>query len=919
MCIRDRYNAAVKKFRDQEISSSDIPVNAVQDDHQAQSASVESVNAVESVDAVQDSHQSMSAEAHDKQELRECAVTDEEGELELECMSDGSVYLFEKEYRPSVIADQSQSATDGSISPVQQSSTSTEVIVDAGKKSQSTEADDQEELHECAVTDEAGEPELESMSDGRVYLFEKEYRPSVIADQSQSATGGSVSPVQQSSTSTEVIVDAGKKSQSTDADDQEELPECAVTDEVGEPELESMSDGSEYVPEKQFCQCGVANCAEDIFLGCSSCPAFLCFDHMYSSCADHTRERVVAEISSSDSCVSDTRDFQRKKRKREKVVNLVRHNKGDPDKWKKNKRKLARLRGQEHINTSGKFVPAKSVVQCACHHGRQKVFRCEEFTEEARTQLHAAYYGSDSYSRQRDFILRYTSVQKNGHGRRKKRSLIFFLPLNGEIKRVCKIFFLKTLSVSEKLVLYTIRKAETMCSSSFSLSDMRGHHQPHNKTSDELLEAVRLHIQSFPTMEPHYTRSNTARKFLGSELNITKMYELYEDDAKSKGQEYVKIGIYRRVFCDEFNLSFHRPKKDMCGKCEQYENATDVEKGSLEEEFRQHIRRKSEAREEKERDKALAKEKGSSVHAVTMDLQSVLSAPCGNVSALYYTRKISVYNFTIYNQATNEGYCMIWDETKGKRGAVEIGSLLFRYLRDHVPSDVKHVIITSDSTVAQNRNQYIAALLFTAVQCLPGIETIEQKFLEPGHTEMEVDSMHSTIDSHRKHLKICSPYEWPIVLRMARREKPYHVHEVERSEFFDLHCLPKSLNAEQSLKLIPWMKVKCIKSTKGVLEEIEVKEEYNQEYKKVQFTDLRCAKKLRTRSSKGQHVMAVNLEMLKPAYLGTLPVSVAKKADLLKLCKAGVIKTQFHSFYENLQTAVTVPDCLPEPDCTEED
>ena len=75
---------------------------------------------------------------------------------------------------------------------------------------------------------------------------------------------------------------------------------------------------------------------------------------------------------------------------------------------------------------------------------------------------------------------------------------------------------------------------------------------------------------------------------------------------------------------------------------------------------------------------------------------------------------------------------MTWDETKRKSGAVEIGSLLLRYLREHVPSDVKHIIIMSDSIMAQNRNQYIAALLFIAVQCLPGIETIEQTFLEPG-------------------------------------------------------------------------------------------------------------------------------------------------------------------------------------------
>ena len=158
-----------------------------------------------------------------------------------------------------------------------------------------------------------------------------------------------------------------------------------------------------------------------------------------------------------------------------------------------------------------------------------------------------------------------------------------------------------------------------------------------------------------------------------------------------------------------------------------------------------------------------------------MDLQSVLTTPCGNVSGLFYSRKLAVYNFTIYNQASGDGYRMLWNETVGKRGSNEIGSLLYMYLRDHVDSTVKHVVITSDSTVAQNRNQYITSLLMLIVQFLPNVLTIEQKFLEPGHTEMEVDSMHSTIDSQRKHLKISCPYEWPVVLQTARRTKPYQV------------------------------------------------------------------------------------------------------------------------------------------------
>ena len=129
-----------------------------------------------------------------------------------------------------------------------------------------------------------------------------------------------------------------------------------------------------------------------------------------------------------------------------------------------------------------------------------------------------------------------------------------------------------------------------------------------------------------------------------------------------------------------------------------------------------------------------------------------------------------MYNFTIYNQASGDGYCFIWDETKGQRGANEIGSLIFMYLQNCLGDTVRHVVITSDSTVSQNRNRFVTSILLLAVQILPNIDVIEQKFLESDHTEIKVDSMHATIDSARKNIKIFAPTEWPMFLQMARRK-----------------------------------------------------------------------------------------------------------------------------------------------------
>jgi len=662
--------------------------------------------------------------------------------------------------------------------------------------------------------------------------------------------------------------------------------------------------------------CDVNGCQEDIFIACLQCPSFICYDHIDTGCADHRavqRTLDQPQESSSSDDVTNKEAARSRSKKRRRHYKTTRQHKSRPENWKKNIRKLARLSGQEYESVSGEIKRAKRVSLTDCNHGKQQVFRCSEFSDVLREQLHSEYYASGDYSRQRDFLCKYVHRYSSNKGVRKSNVLQYTLPLSPAVtKRVCKKMFLRTLDISERVVLYTLDRVAKAGGIVFSIQDLRGRHKPHNKTSDVLVESVRRHINSFPKMDPHYTRADTNRQFLGPELNITRMYNLYRDKCVEEHCEYVSESLYRRVFCNDFNLSFHCPKKDACLKCEKYNLATPEERDGLLQDFEEHIARKTRAREEKEADKARAAI-DKTWHVITADLQSVLTTPCSNVSALYYARKLAVYNFTIYNQSNGDGYCFIWDETKGHRGANEIGSLLYIYLKECLPPDAKHIVITSDSTVAQNRNQYVTAMLLLAAQILPNIEIIEQKFLEPGHTQMEVDSIHATIDSARKNVKVNEPAEWPMLIQMARRRNPYHVREIQRNEFYDLHGL-SSLLGTTSLKKdvdgqqVNWMKIKCIRVTKGKTDEIEIKESYDEEYRKVKH------KIRKTRLSR----VVIDASMLHGAYADDLLVSVAKKTDLIKLCETGAIPSKSHAFYHSLQTSSSVRDCLPEPDFTED-
>ena len=106
-------------------------------------------------------------------------------------------------------------------------------------------------------------------------------------------------------------------------------------------------------------------------------------------------------------------------------------------------------------------------------------------------------------------------------------------------------------------------------------------------------------------------------------------------------------------------------------------------------------------------------------------------------------------------------------------------------LLSSLPDTVKKISFHSDSCVQQNRNQFVASVLMHSVQSLP-IEEITLNFLETGHTQMECDSMHAAIEHSKKNVSVYTVGEWCNIIRLARRHKPYIIHQLNFSSFFDL-------------------------------------------------------------------------------------------------------------------------------------
>jgi hypothetical protein len=161
-------------------------------------------------------------------------------------------------------------------------------------------------------------------------------------------------------------------------------------------------------------------------------------------------------------------------------------------------------------------------------------------------------------------------------------------------------------------------------------------------------------------------------------------------------------------------------------------------------------------------------QKDKSVICSNFDLQKVLNTPHGKNMAVYYSRKISVNNFTTYESGTQAGFCHIWNETDAHRGANEIATILLSYIKE-VDSRgyVKTLLLYADSCYGQNKNKTVMSMLRYVLATSQNLNVTQINYLVPGHTYMPVDSMHALIERSIKDTIIWAPSHWPTVIAIG--------------------------------------------------------------------------------------------------------------------------------------------------------
>ncbi|CAG9836151.1 unnamed protein product [Diabrotica balteata] len=251
--------------------------------------------------------------------------------------------------------------------------------------------------------------------------------------------------------------------------------------------------------------------------------------------------------------------------------------------------------------------------------------------------------------------------------------------------------------------------------------------------------SLAVKFNALPVMEYNYCRASSSGKYLLFEWSLKQsLYKLYVADHCQKQNIKPLFGKYFYQAIEMRNISQFHQKKDECEKCAGFKVETVYK---TEQTARQN--RKREARQKK-------KDKKEEAYDCTVNLQADFLAPKSKVSNLHYRTKLQVHNLCVYNLINHDGFCFLWNKTEGALNAEEFASIWVYFLKESVIPSALHdgakIILYTDGCSYQTRNAVMAnGLLNLAVT--KNI-TIKQKYLEPGHTQMEADSMHSTIEKH---------------------------------------------------------------------------------------------------------------------------------------------------------------------------
>ena len=164
------------------------------------------------------------------------------------------------------------------------------------------------------------------------------------------------------------------------------------------------------------------------------------------------------------------------------------------------------------------------------------------------------------------------------------------------------------------------------------------------------------------------------------------------------------------------------------------------------------VAQKEKDRIEKSASKAKAEENEKHA-AFAFDFEQVIFLPLTKRSEIFYKRRLSNYNFTLYNLNSKDSWAFVWHECMAGRGANEVVSCVYQYLMQLDSQKVETVDMFCNDCTGQNKNSIILAMMLNVVENSTYIKRIRLVVMVPYHGQNENDTIHSCVE---RALKRCS-------------------------------------------------------------------------------------------------------------------------------------------------------------------
>ncbi|XP_028166463.1 uncharacterized protein LOC114357160 [Ostrinia furnacalis] len=546
----------------------------------------------------------------------------------------------------------------------------------------------------------------------------------------------------------------------------------------------------------------------------------------------------------------------------------------------------------KYINAKGKEVLPKTFDQtfsCGCKKKCTEIISVDD-----RKRIFDQFWSIGSYEGRCAYIC--ANVKETNKSRcystedsKRMVSRKYFFDDN----EICKKAFLQTLRICQSRIDVAMKKKN----SASDLKDNRGIASGgNNRTSEENIKKIVDHINSFPKYISHYCRGKTNSRYLNTDLNLFKMYDLFK--LKHSTEENLPtLATYKKIFYEKFNLKFKAPKSDTCKTCDAFaaklKLLTSVDAEELKEKRDVHLSKASVLRDKMNEDLKIALEI-ESVETLTFDMQKTHPLPKIPSNIAYYKRQLNLYNLGIYIGSNKKSIFNLWLEHEGGKGTQEVGSCLRKYILNNIQHPITELILWSDSCGGQNRSIKLVLMLIHTMQHHSSLKSITMRFLLSGHCFLPNDANFGVIETRLKtQQRLYTLEDYAESITMSKKQKKFEVTRMLSPDMLSVELLEKAITnrkVDSAKNKVNWLNVHEIVMEKDSPHILKIKNDLDEEPQVVNIE----------KAGKGRKPVLKNID-LPGRWPNGKSLSKEKIKDLRELLK--LVPADARSFYDFLKGA----------------